>query len=370
MLLGSEFETLSKIARQYTRHSVTGLFQFSEKDYATRFPEDHSLNYLQKLINKGYAGYSSKNQVIIDSYKWVHEFTKYLEAEIHRRGYKYTLEYNLKENIIEVKENNIDLIKFHINFVDEVLNEENVINFVYVSTFDSYVYWLDLVNDPLMFDMFLHFINKQINAFKYSNRIRFSFFENLDISYLSEIFNVSIPEYFKQGKFIISKPTEEHLQNLFKLYKESNINAFSVNKGDISFFICKFEDRIEFISFNEEGNIMYTQSTLNEINNLEKLLRIKVSNFRRIILMQNNKITDNARKTTQIAGMLLTPINLFILFGISPLGLTWVKKAVNSTITYILMGVLLILITLGYVFWLVIPSIRLFRFNWSLKYEK
>ncbi|MEC0089881.1 hypothetical protein [Paenibacillus macquariensis] len=369
MLLGSEYDTLTKIAMNYTWHSVTGTFQFSENDYKLKFPDDANLFYLKKLVIKGFVKYSTRTQLVVDTVGWITEFTSLVEKEVKRKGYEYRFEYNLQENVIKVKSKDTEIIEFNVNFCDEILNYNNTISFVYVPTFDSYVFWLDILNDPRMFDMFLAFINKQISSFNFQRRFSFTFFENLDASFLSEIYINSIPDYFKQASFTKSKVINEQWQWLMKLYLREDLDAYIVEKDNIYLIICKLDGRLEFVSFDDEGNIDYSQTIIDELDKLESKLREKVTSYRRIKLHVNNKVTDNAKTTTQIAGVLITPVNLLILFGISPLGLTWMKDVINSIYSYIFMGVLLVLIIMGYIFWLVIPNIKLLRFNWRLKYD-
>lgn len=369
MLLGSEYEALSKIGKNYTWHSLTGTFQFSESDYKLRFPEDENLFYLNKIFAKGYANYSKGKQIIVNSVLWIEEFTRLIQKEIGRKGYEYTFEYELKQNTIYVKLKGTEVFKFYVNFQDEIEDYNNTISFVHVPTFNSYIYWLDLLNDPTTLDMFIAFLNKQIAAFNFLRRLRLSFFESLDPSYISEIFNNSIPDYFGQAGFIKGKTSDEQWQWLMKYYLKESLEAYTISRNNIEFMICKLDDYIEILLFDEQGNIKHSQLIDEEFDKLELKLREKITIFRRISMYVNNKATDNARRITQVAGTLLTPINLFILFGISPLGLTWLKDIINSIYSYIAIGLILVCITLGYIFWLVIPNVRLVRFNWKLEYD-
>ncbi|WP_150270794.1 hypothetical protein [Paenibacillus tepidiphilus] len=368
MLLGSEYETLTKIAMNYTWHSVTGSFRFSESDYKLKFPDDVNLYYLNKIIAEGYANYSG-NQIIVNTEPWINEFTRLIQNEASRKGFKYTFEYKMELNNIVVRLKDTEVFNFKVNFSDEIIDYNNTISFVYVPTFDSYLFWLDMLNDPVMFDMFLAFLNKQISAFNFGRRMKFTFFENLDLSYLSEIYNHSIPDYFCQANFVKGITSNEQWQWLMKYYLKEDLESYSLKKNQTEIIVCKLNGNIEFVSFDDEGNIYYSRTIQEEINKLESKLKDKVSSFRTINMYLNNKATDNARKISQIAGTLITPINLFILFGISPLGLTWMKDILNSIYSYIVIGILLFAIILGYVFWLVIPNIKLFRFSWKLEYH-
>jgi len=369
MLLGSEYEIMTKIAMNYTWHSTTGTFQFSENDYKLKFPEDHNLFYLQKLIIKGYAKYGKSNQIIVDSVLWINEFISLLQKEIIFKGYDYNLTYNLKENIIVIKLKDKEMYKFHVNFKSELSNYDNIISFVYIPTLESYIFWIDILNDPIMLDMFLAFLDKQLKSFNFKIKLSFSFFDNLDRSFISEIFNESIQNYFQDGGFTKNRLTDEQLQWIVKYYLKEDIEAYNFKKDNIDIIICKLEERIDFLSFNELGAIYYTSSVYEEFEKLEKKLKMKVSSFRHVNMHVNNKSADAGRKITQTMVIILTAINALIMYGVSYLKIIWIEEIFHSVIFYVSVVLLLIFLVIGYIIWLIIPNIRLFRFNWKLKYK-
>ncbi|MCL9659431.1 hypothetical protein L2089_01970 [Paenibacillus hunanensis] len=368
MLLGSEYEMITKIAMNYTWHSTIGAFQFSENDYRLKFPEDNNLFYLKKLISKGYAEYINNNQLKVDSVVWVNEFIKKLQKEISLKGYDYILSYNLQENTILIKLKDKELFKLNANFNSNTSNYDTIISFVYIPTLEPYIFWMDLLNDPILLDMFLAFLEKKLSSLNFKFKLSFSFFDGLDNSFISDIFYVSIQNYFQDGGFNLGKLNDQQFQWISKHYLKENIEAYTVKKDDIEIILFKSEERIDFLSFNEMGEIYYNPLVNKEFSKLENALKLKISSFRRVNMYLTNKSADVGRKITQTTIIILTALNLVFMFGVSSLKIIWMDQLLHSMVAYIAIVVLLFLIILGYVFWLVVPNIKLITFNWKLKY--
>ncbi|MCY9592995.1 hypothetical protein PC41400_27115 [Paenibacillus chitinolyticus] len=362
MLLGSEYEWLSRIAGVYNRHITTGQFQFTENDYKLKFSYDSSLLELEKLIYKGYV-IRRDNLIILDSIQWINTFLDGINKSLIKYNNKLKCEYDLQENKVFIYENNEKIKGYSLNFSKMATPEDEVINFVRLASFDFYIYWLDLLNDNELFEMFYYHLTNKLSKFKYDKRIIFDFLDDLETSEFNEIYETTLKEYFKNKEMDIRELTNDQGQVLKKFLLSDIFNAYSVSIHSCIIFVVKKDKKIEFISY--ETSEIYDESVIGEIEVLRNKLLKKVTLYRSLNRFNKNKVGENTQKTIQIASLLITPINILLLFGISK-NISWIKDLVNNYYLYIVIVGVLIISLIGAFLWVIIPSIRLSIFKWKL----
>lgn len=368
MLVGSEYEHISKIAHHYTLHS-NGTYIFSESDYKLNFHEDYNLFYLSRLEELGFI-VRERSMIKISINKWILYFIAKLEAEFKLLGYKLNCQYKEDTRTVYFLDEIGERISaFTINFDPEYDNiSDNYINFVHLDTFDFYIYWLDLLNDKQLLDSFYSFLMNEFKSFKYKNRLVFNFFDGIEDQFLMQLYYNSIKNYFKE-KGMEEFQIPAHISQAVKvLVKKDDFLQYGITIASIQVVVVKLGRTIEFILF-ENGELAQNSKVVKEIQELKEKVLEKVNSYAKIALFNKNKIIDNFKKTIQLVSLLFTPINAILLYGIS-LNIPYLSSLSKNKWIFGTVTLLHIITIVGTVFWVAIPSWRLTRFSWRIKAVK
>jgi hypothetical protein len=124
-------------------------------------------------------------------------------------------------------------------------------------------------------------------------------------------------------------------------------------------------EEIMFFQFRN-GTLVYLENALGELDVLKRTLIKKISQYRQLSLFNKHKIIDNTRRLLQMITLIITPINLLILFG-STTGIEQLDKFTKNIWVIGVTAALLVLVLIGIVWLVVIPAYKISKFNWKLK---
>ena len=363
MLLGFEYRILSLIALNYSR-DIDGCFRFSEESYKRNILDDIGLRYLFKLENIGIISRAG-GQIRVDSNKWIVLFINELEILLENLGSDYSCSYSNTTNELTFKNAKGINVNFILNFnTDEFDKVPNTINMCEVNSFKFHISWLELINDNNLLEMFYAYLKNEITRFSSNHRYRFNFFEGIGDDNLSEIFNFYIPKYFKDKKMDVEDVSQDIIDKVERLIRKDNYNAYEVVINEYKLVVIKHCNKIEFLSFLDE-EVNYPDTIMREINILKQLLKNKVSEYRRLTMLEKHKIIDVSHKTISLISLILAPINALIFFGIS-VGISSMETIIKNAYFLGALGTMLIIVLLATIMWIIVPAVRLSIFKWEI----
>ena len=352
MLLGNEYELISAIAAHYHVHR-DGIIRFSYGDFNKNFP--NQIATLEKLINLGFL-FKHKDEIHIDGTKWEIFFVEQIDKCFKQSKFKIRCFYDAKEHSIFFSSEG-NQMKFSLSLIEKLNDDyEKTIYLCFVKTFDFNLFWLDLLNDVNLLEQFALYLTHSLTKLKFDNRIKFEFFDNVRKEYISEIFNVSLKELFLEKCYKVVE-MEGHLKKIIhKIIKKDNYQAYMIQKQDCNLIILKEEDTLSFLSFTGE-ELTYNTEVKNMIKTLEKLLTKKITKYRELTMLNNNKVMSNVKNAVNIATALITMFNAYLLFAISK-GLTTIDSIISNHWVIGILIILQVLISLATVSWLIIPALK------------
>ncbi|KKC46949.1 hypothetical protein VE23_07045 [Paenibacillus sp. D9] len=306
---------------------------------------------------------------ILDSTIWVEAFMDEITRKIKDFGVILRCIFDINKSKIDFFIKDEKIKSYDVNFeCNKESVADDVINFVRLPRFDFYIFWYDLLNENSLLELFIGQIKGEITKIRYTKREKFSFLDGIDKTDLSEIFEISIKKYFESNKKTINGVSQEVGLMIKKQLLTDNFEAYSVDFDDFDLLVIKEEKYVSFFCIMDEEFIEYPVSNT-ELSILRRELIKKFELYNKLNRFNKNKITDNISKTIQIASLILTPINLFLLYCISK-KIEWVVQIVDNRYIYYALGGILAFISIGVVVWVIIPAIYLARFNWKIKRKK
>ncbi|EJQ89405.1 hypothetical protein ACQVWH_19080 [Bacillus toyonensis] len=360
MLLGHEYEILSRIPEHFTLHN-SNYFIFNQKKLTDEF-HSTEIDSLMSLTDQGIL--SKKSDLIyIDINNWIDLFIKELEKTMTNLGYSFICKYNKDESLIQFQSKESEDIskEFQLNFnpnAEEVYNLNNVIHFCIPMSFEFSLFWLDLINNHNILIMFCEFLNNEFERFQYDKKIRFNFFDGLELGDINHIYHKSISSYFTKKQFNKNIISEELNQKIKMFISKEDYEAYqiTINKSNIA--VVKLKNEIIFFSFLED-KLYYSQETLQELENLKELLLNKVSEYNQIMLINRTKLIDSKHKSSIIIFNIFSYLAISLNFFIYTLNLNnQYLKFATATISIISL--------LAIIWWIIIPVIKISRFSWEI----
>jgi hypothetical protein len=366
MLLGYEYELLSKIAKYYRRHN-NGTFRFSINDYKLKFSEeDPSLLYLSKLEQIGFV-VRDNELLTLESHKWAEFFISKLEKELKNIDSGITCKYSKEASIIQFYDKDNLITEFYLNYDPKKSDEQKIIHFIHLDTFDFHLFWLDIINDTLLVEMLDSYLKKIIVRLDFDKRIRFNFFDGIESEYLNQIFHTSIKGYFSDAKMEVKDVSTPLNLEIKKFVKKDEFESFEVDIHGNQLIILKVDRRIEFLSLYN-GQLFYSDAVIHEINKLKATLIEKVSNYIKISMFNKHKIIDNTKKSIQLVTLILVPLNALLLY-LNTIGIATFEKITKNPWVIGVLGIILIIILIATLYLVVYPAYQLSRFKWDIKYK-
>ncbi|MEN1938208.1 hypothetical protein AAIE21_22160 [Paenibacillus sp. 102] len=369
MLVGSEYEILSRIASSYKLQKNSNNIVFSLTDYKVKFQQDdRNLQYLEKLELQGFI--TIKNEIVtLNITKWCNFFVEILSRRLVNQGYKYDISYDEKKNLIMVSQDDEMKTELKVNFDPNATldNDVQTIHFCYLPTLEYYLHWFILINDDNALDIFSFVISNKLKRLNIERQISFNFFSGLDPEDINQIYYVTIKEYFKELNLDILEHVSD-TQILYETVKTEEFDAYFVKKGQFRVAVIKIENKIKFITYDQENILVHNTEVENIIINLKGKLIAKVNEFNSIRNINKLKVIDNSRKVAQLLSIILVPINGLILLANS-LNISFIKQITENKLVFwglILLYIITFILTITTV---VVPSIRINTFSWSF-YKK
>lgn len=368
MLLAYEYEVLSSIAANYTKHS-DGTFRFSLDDYLEKFPEDQDLIYIRKLEEQGFAQISPIS-IKVDANRWAEFFAEEINDVFSVFNCNYSCEYNgISSELVINNKIDEEKIVFKVSFDEDSFEQDHnqqCIYFCRVGTFKLYLFWLDLLNDTNLQELFLAYIDGRVKHLQTEKTVTLRFFEGLGDDDISEIFHVSMKEYFEEEGYSISNVSDGLRQEIKIILRDDDYDAYKVQMKVGHLLVLKQRRLIKMLPYNEEGKLDFSQPIMDEVWLLSERIQKKISLYRKLSMFNKNKVINNTRLILQVLTLVLTPINLLLIFA-EYFGLQKLQDIKQNFYLLGIIGIVLLVSLMYTIFWVVVPAIRLSRFSWELK---
>ncbi|MDC0760569.1 hypothetical protein POF51_07695 [Brevibacillus sp. AG] len=366
MLIGSEYLLLSEIASSYVRHGDKKI-RFNIDHFKKKYTESDLLRNVIKLEELDLLTIKD-SFITIDTTKWLNYFAHEIEKQVNILGFKINCSYDAQNDHFSFYENDDHKVFFKANFNPSAeFEDDKVIHFCNIHTFRFRLFWLDILNDRSLLEMFYLYIKNEISYFTEISRPKFKAFEGVDDEHISEIFHVKIPNYFSAGGFIVSRSSPLLGDAIKKAIKVDEYDYLVAEKGDTQLVIIKVGNQLEFLSFKDYV-LCFDDRVNNEIQKLLDKLRRKISLYRELTKLNKIKAVNNTRQIIQSLVLLLTPLNALMLWG-TAIGVSLITNLSKNLFILSGLGLLLLASLLGTIYWVVIPAIRLSKFDWTLKYS-
>jgi hypothetical protein len=365
MLLGYEYDLLSSIACNYHSHE-NGLIQFDKMNYISNYhSQDPGLKYLEKLEGIGIVKIN-QNLITIDTHAWVKLFVERLQLSIAQFGVDMTCTYNSADKKIVISKDEESKVEFLVNTENKIPKEEiKFISLCYIDTFEYYIHWLELLNDYNNLELFCSFVKGEINRLTYEKRIIFDFFQGLDDGDLSDIFYITIKNYFEGNGYKVEESPNDS-QFIKKVTKIDSNKLFIVERNSHRVLVVYNERKIEFAYLeNYEELSSFPMEILGFIKVMEGSLINKVSEYKNLLRLNKLNLFDNTRKTVQLLTWLLVPINLLWTIG-NARGYSFITNITQSPWFFwgsLTTSIIIVLFTLYYI---LLPIYRISKFNWRM----
>jgi hypothetical protein len=360
MLLGYEFQLLSMIAQEYQVHK-DGFYRLNVADVLKRFPGDE-----KNLSKLQFHGLLTKNDdlILIDCSKWIELFIEKLNKSFLLNFPHYSCSYNDKKEIVFSRDSKEVKFKIKLND-DKKYDDNNSIYLCYCKTFDTYLFWLDLLNDINLLTMFISYIENELLHLKFLDIYKFDFFQDIQKGLQRQVFE-SIINYFKNKGYRENKKNKEALYIVHKLISSDEMVFFQFNFAELDLIIVEDKNSIKFFPFIN-GNLEYTENLIKELKTLEKILKWKVDLYWNLFMLNQNKVTSNLKNILSISTIFVTGINSLILYAISK---QWTSVIGLTSSSYLIISamILQLLVLIGTFWWIALPSIRISIFGWKIRY--
>lgn len=360
MLIEYEFQVLSLISDKTILKTNNDLCISLNK---IQDIDENILMYIDKLSLRNIVNLKGNNLTIYVR-KWTEFFVAALRVEFHKNKLNVECIFNSQNQTIEFVVNNSHKI-FKLAFSAELGEDEEDTIFMYMpNIYDCKIFWLDLINDRNMLNIFYCYIINEVNSIQANDCQEINIFEGISELYLSEIFNISIKNYFmEKGNELVDIRLEE--KNLIKkIIRKNDINCYAVEINGYKLCLVKDERKIKFFTL-KNSQIVHVKNIDEQIDSANQLLMIKVSEFRKLVMFKENNIVDNTVKLATNGTKLFVPLTL-ILNIISMLNLLDIKKIINYKWMLWLSVIILLTCQLIIIYFVYLPSFRISKFKWDI----
>ncbi|MGR6020435.1 hypothetical protein ACT7CU_28295 [Bacillus paranthracis] len=112
---------------------------------------------------------------------------------------------------------------------------------------------------------------------------------------------------------------------------------YFVKKGQFRIAVIKIENKIKFITYDQENILVHNTDVENIIITLKEKLIEKVNEFNNIRNINKLKVIDNSRKVAQLLSIILVPINGLI-FLANSLNISFIKQITENKLVFLGIG--------------------------------
>lgn len=368
MLVRYEYEVLSFIALNGIS-KINGDIIISLKRINDELGKDID-SYLRILDYKNLINLT-EDKIIINAESWVNFFIDELERTFSYNGINVVCEKkvidtdNFKQFHVEFKLNGSSKL-FRLILNKNGINKQDKEELIFMCTTNAYedrIYWLELLNDVNLLNMFHSYLINEIN---YINKFIYrsiDIFDGIDEKHISEIFNVSIKNYFtKKGKEIVDF-NKKQAEFIYELVCSENICYYGVNFNCGVLWVIKNKNKIIFLCIKDR-ELVYSDIIDGEILLLHKKVVAKVSEYKELIMFKENNTLDNLIKIISKVSVFFVPTSLIIsILGILNLNVINFK---NYKLVLIAMIIILILIQILIISFIYVPTIKMSKFKWKI----
>ena len=367
MLIKYEYELLSSIIENGIT-KVDGNIVVTTKRIDKELKDDKFNEYLQVLQFNGIIDYNSdKIYIIVEN--WIDFFIRKLSESFITNNMnvvcdKYTKRGEIsKEFYINFVVNGADR-SFKLVFNNLEKEEENIIFMCIPNIYKQGIYWIELINNiNLLNQFYLYLVNESNNINKSAYR-QINIFDGIDEKYVSEIFNISIKEYFDNKGYKIEYFIKDECDIIKNLIQEDDVNYFAVRFNEANIWLIKKNKKIMFIAIKDK-ELIYNKEIEREIDDLQIKLNRKISEFKSLILFKENNTLDSMLKTIGKISTFCIPISIIISL-MAFLNINIVQLMQYKVVLIILIVILAIFQC--YIFKVIfLPILKLSKFTWKIK---
>ena len=362
MILGHKYELLASLLSYYSVQE-DGYIKFSLNDLKKQF-DTKDVQYILQLQNESIV--SIKNQLVeVNTNEWIELFVSCLNKELSNSGVKIQCKSNTSKKQLDFYESgksdeSDDAIKsFVINF-DPMFGDTkvtDVIHFCNYLSFDFAIYWLDLLNDINLFDMFCAYLNNQFEKLNFYKRPIITLHEDMSAGEKRQLFEISVKGYFKKNFNVKDNIDIEYSNIIRKFIAEDNFSSFEVEIRSHTLIVVRTKDGIEFFSF-EKGKLFFTEEIESILDDLKKKVDKKLKQLDQIsFLTKHNFFRDiqGLYRLLSTLGIISTPFSAILLFF-----------KIGNIYINIVATILVILTYIPIINMIILPQFKIVRFQWDL----
>lgn len=369
MLIKYEYEVLSYIALKGISKRNGDLI-ISRKRIEEEPLEDIDYN-LQLLESKGLIQLE-EDKIIINSDEWVEFFLNRLTSNFVSNNMNVAC-----EKVSEEKDNHKYFeMKFTINGSEKAFKlviDKNAVNceknedLIFMCSPNSYedrIYWIELLNNVNLLNIFYSYLASEINCINKEKYRNMDMFSGLDDKYVNLIFESSIKNYFKRNKKEIVNFNPEESKVIEKFINSDDLCYYGVKFEDMTLWVIRNKKKIGFLTIKDK-ELVYSKDVENELNFLQEKISKKVSEFYKLSMFKEYNVLDNSLKIIGQVSTLFVPTTIIInILGFLNINIsTFQGYKYALYVTVVILAIVQILI--GY--FVYIPSIKISKFNWSIK---
>lgn len=361
MLIQYEYQILSCIAANKTILKTNNDLCIS-LDNIDYIDENLSI-YIDKLSLKNIVNVKGNN-LIVSVEEWAKFFVEKLSIEFDKNGLNVECVFDSQNQMLEFILNDTHKI-FKLAFSTQVDEEEKDIIFMFMPNIhDCKVFWLDLINDKNMLNVFYCYLINEVNSIQSDNCKELNIFEGISDLNLSEIFNISIKNHLinKNNKLVNVEFEDRCL--IKKIVKKNDINCYAIEIDGCNLCLVKDEKKIKFFTL-KNSQIVHVENIDNQIINVNNLLMDKVSEFRKLVMFKENNIVDTTVKLASNGMKIFVPLTLGLDI-LSILNVLDIRKIMYYKWVLWLIIIILIIFQSMIIYLVYWPSFRLSKFKWDI----
>ncbi|WP_332834023.1 hypothetical protein [Clostridium perfringens] len=365
MLVNYEYEILSSIVVEGFRKITSGNYVVARNSIDEELLNDEIDKYLEALELKGLVELEDKKIIILIE-NWIDLFILNLKKSFNRIGAELECEKEKKDGQFYVSlKLNGNSKRFMLAFDKNFKEEKDIIKMCNYSISDNNIYWLELINNINLLQIFYSYVISEINNINKDTYKELKIFDGLDDKYIVEIYNVSIKNYLKK-KYKVVYMDKEKNSVLNEIIVKENMDYYGFSLGNEELWVIKSNKKIKFISIknNQLINSLEVEKLVNEIE--EKIAK-KISSFNSLVLLKENNILNNNVNLMGKGTILLMPVTTaFSLIALldSNNSLKAIKASKWGLYISIILLIILQFIVFKVIFW---PAFKINNFKWAIK---
>ncbi|ALS17347.1 hypothetical protein [Clostridium butyricum] len=367
MLIRYEYELLSSILENGIT-KIDGNIVVTTKRIEEELIDDKFNEYLQVLQFNGIVDYNN-DRICILVENWIDFFLIKLSEVFRANNMNVVCNKLIIPGEIS-KEFYVDFIlngankSFKLIFNNLDKQEGNIIFMCIPDIYNCGIYWIELINNINLLNQFYLYLKSESNNINKNAYRQINIFDGIDDKYISEIFNVSIKEYFSDRGYKIKYFIKDECDIIKNIIQEDDITYFAVEFNEVNIWLIKNNKKIIFISIKNK-ELIYDKQIESKIDDLQIKLTKKISEFKSLILFKENNILDSILKTIGKVNTFFIPISMIISL------LAFLNINIVQLIQYkvILIIIIVILAILQYYIIKVVllPIFKLSKFTWKIK---